>query len=363
MALDSREPLSGSGRDGPQKVSSDVLPSQLQPFTFVPVLKKLPIKSRILPRGQIRDPSATSTEQCSGGQEADQSMSDGMFRAEMVFIGDSDEGDAGAARTQRVPDELSVKGEAPAPYKIKTGYKVLAAIPTNTILLEQQAVDDHVENQERPGDRADNGEESHPEICSPAQLRQESEELYAAIDEVLENTMPTRRCRSVPVALTKPLSPEPSKPFTLLPRPVGRETKYAFSYTQQGSPLERNLTKPGVIRPVGAVTKTPEADNNAEFQPNPFRKYLPETSMGKQLEPIPSCPGLAGARGTEGGISPAKGTQVPEESGEALAGRRTPILRITKEDGSDIQTVLADSSEYPDAPASTLLGTQNETHI
>lgn len=41
-------------------------------------------------------------------------MSDGMFRAEIVFIGDSDEGDSGAAQTQRVPDELSGKGETPS---------------------------------------------------------------------------------------------------------------------------------------------------------------------------------------------------------------------------------------------------------
>nr|XP_023684871.1 muscular LMNA-interacting protein isoform X2 [Paramormyrops kingsleyae] len=268
------------------------------------------------------------------------------------------------------PDSSTVGGGGrKKKYKIKTGYKALAAIPTNNILLEQQAIDDHVENQERPGD---NGEESHREICSPAQLRQESEELYAAIDEVLENTMPMqrrcpshvqRRSHSVPVALTKPLSPEPSKAFTLLPRPAGRETKYALSYKQQASPLERNLTKPGVIRPVGAVTKTSEADVSEEFQPNPFRKYLKETLMVKQVEPVPSCPGLAGTRGTEGGMSPPKGTQVPEKSGEAPAGMRTPILRITNVDGSEIQMTLADSSEYPGAQFSTPHAKQNETHI
>ncbi|XP_056616000.1 muscular LMNA-interacting protein isoform X2 [Triplophysa dalaica] len=74
-------------------------------------------------------------------------------------------------------------------YRIKSIYKAIAAIPTNTILLEQQAMDDGVSKNEalqRP-DSCFAWEDPHSEMCSPAQLRQQSEELYATIDEVLED--------------------------------------------------------------------------------------------------------------------------------------------------------------------------------
>ncbi|XP_038152210.1 muscular LMNA-interacting protein isoform X7 [Cyprinodon tularosa] len=76
-------------------------------------------------------------------------------------------------------------------HKIKSSYKSLAAIPTNTILLDQQAIDEEVEekfNYSNTQDRSDI--DTHEEMCSPAELRQKSEELYAVIDEILANTGP-----------------------------------------------------------------------------------------------------------------------------------------------------------------------------
>ncbi|KAA0717633.1 Muscular LMNA-interacting protein [Triplophysa tibetana] len=81
-------------------------------------------------------------------------------------------------------------------YKIKSTYKAIAAIPTNTLLLEQQAIDDEASKKEafqRP-DSCFAWEDPHSEMCSPAQLRQQSAELYATIDEVLENPIKRVRC-------------------------------------------------------------------------------------------------------------------------------------------------------------------------
>ncbi|XP_034408387.1 muscular LMNA-interacting protein [Cyclopterus lumpus] len=82
-------------------------------------------------------------------------------------------------------------------HKIKLSYKSLAAIPTNTLLSDQQAIDEQVEREQSPCDSLDRWETSdrgvadtHAEMCSPAELRQQSEELYAVIDEILANSIP-----------------------------------------------------------------------------------------------------------------------------------------------------------------------------
>ncbi|KAI4888544.1 hypothetical protein NFI96_004044 [Prochilodus magdalenae] len=91
------------------------------------------------------------------------------------------------------PDSTERAGKSRKPYKIKSTYKALAAIPTNTLLLEQQAIDDEVEKNEASLDPSDNfaWEDPHSQMCTPAQLRQQSADLYAAIDEALEDTNPT----------------------------------------------------------------------------------------------------------------------------------------------------------------------------
>nr|XP_015218528.1 PREDICTED: muscular LMNA-interacting protein isoform X2 [Lepisosteus oculatus] len=176
-------------------------------------------------------------------------------------------------------------------YKIKSSYKALAAIPTNTLLLEQQAIDDRVEKLEVVPDNTgdERRTETHTEMCSPAQLRQESEELYAAIDQALEEPMPMRRTLSAPSSLQKLSDIDSPKQFTTLPRSAGRETKYAMSHLLPPACAPKQLTKPGVIRPVPVIPKVPEEEE--EYHPNPFRQYLEEMTdleLQKHLSLPPS---------------------------------------------------------------------------
>ncbi|KFR16783.1 Muscular LMNA-interacting protein, partial [Opisthocomus hoazin] len=133
-------------------------------------------------------------------------------------------------------------------YKIKTSYKAFAAIPTNTLLMEQKAL-------EEPAKTASVTEgtalDTHSEMCSPAQLRQQTEELCAVIDQVLQDplTMVTHLyfpayehgvgCWQVSYKVS-----------TTLQRAAGRETRYASLYKSAPMMTESQLTKPGVIRPV-----------------------------------------------------------------------------------------------------------------
>ncbi|XP_009305329.2 muscular LMNA-interacting protein isoform X1 [Danio rerio] len=159
-------------------------------------------------------------------------------------------------------------------YKIKSTYKALAAIPTNTLLLEQQAIDEEVSKKEALLNPADNysWEDLHAEMCSPAQLRQQTAELYATIDEVLEDTIQTRQSNHVNKAMLKSLAAEASRQQTSSPSPklLGRETRYASSPFQPSVTTEKTMTKPGVIRPVIITSRFTE-DQDEEFHPNPFK--------------------------------------------------------------------------------------------
>uniref|UniRef100_A0A8D0GHF4 Muscular LMNA-interacting protein n=1 Tax=Sphenodon punctatus TaxID=8508 RepID=A0A8D0GHF4_SPHPU len=225
-----------------------------------------------------------------------------LFKAEFVFIMDSDEGDEDItlrnqgkqstvgngyeeSRSQLLPssqfsagDELRKHvGELNLPdsqhtelfhgaagqqnqcqqYKIKTSYKAFAAIPTNTLLMEQKALDEPAKIANVTEDRA---LDTHSELCSPAQLRQQTEELCAAIDQVLQDPLPM-----VPVILLSHLQMS-----AMLQRAPGRETRYV-------SPLQIYVsTKPGVIRPAAAKARI-ILKKEEPYQPNPFRKYLEET--------------------------------------------------------------------------------------
>ncbi|KAM6272027.1 muscular LMNA-interacting protein isoform 3-T3 [Spheniscus humboldti] len=154
------------------------------------------------------------------------------------------------------PDHENIK---PKQYKIKTNYKTFAAIPTNTLLMEQKAL-------EEPAKTASVTEgpalDTHSEMCSPAQLRQQTEELCAVIDQVLQDPLTMRRCESSPSFLQMSTESDVGKASTALQRAAGRETRY---------------TKPGVIRPV--LVKGKSAQQKEEpYQPNPFKKYLEEIS-------------------------------------------------------------------------------------
>ncbi|NXI27832.1 MLIP protein, partial [Sterrhoptilus dennistouni] len=158
-------------------------------------------------------------------------------------------------------------------YKIKTSYKAFAAIPTNTLLMEQKAL-------EEPTKSASGTEgtalDTHSEMCSPAQLRQQTEELCAVIDQVLQDPLTmvthllTQYIDYIYICFFYKMS-------TTLQRAAGRETRYANLYKSVPMVTESQLTKPGVIRPV--LVKGKSAQQKEEpYQPNPFKKYLEEIS-------------------------------------------------------------------------------------
>uniref|UniRef100_A0A8C9N7F4 Muscular LMNA interacting protein n=1 Tax=Serinus canaria TaxID=9135 RepID=A0A8C9N7F4_SERCA len=152
------------------------------------------------------------------------------------------------------PDHENIK---PKQYKIKTSYKAFAAIPTNTLLMEQKV-----------------SVCSKTWMCSPAQLRQQTEELCAVIDQVLQDplTMVTHQCVEWTCSLPSLLS----SMSTTLQRAAGRETRYVSTFT-----------KPGVIRPV--LVKGKSAQQKEEpYQPNPFKKYLEEIS-DQNIEQVKDC--------------------------------------------------------------------------
>ncbi|KAM6081211.1 muscular LMNA-interacting protein isoform 3-T3 [Chlamydotis macqueenii] len=154
------------------------------------------------------------------------------------------------------PDHENIK---PKQYKIKTSYKAFAAIPTNTLLMEQKALEEPTKTASvTEGTALD----THSEMCSPAQLRQQTEEVCAVIDQVLQDPLTMRRCESSPSFLQMSTESDVGKVSTTPQRAGGRETRY---------------TKPGVIRPV--LVKGKSAQQKEEpYQPNPFKKYLEEIS-------------------------------------------------------------------------------------
>ncbi|XP_073893913.1 muscular LMNA-interacting protein isoform X45 [Macaca fascicularis] len=112
-------------------------------------------------------------------------------------------------------------------YKTKSSYKAFAAIPTNTLLLEQKALDE------------------------PAKTESVSK------DNTLEPPVETP---------------------TTLPRAAGRETKYANLSSPSSTVSESQLTKPGVIRPVPVKSRILLKQEEEVYEPNPFSKYLEDNS-------------------------------------------------------------------------------------
>ncbi|KAM6405845.1 muscular LMNA-interacting protein isoform 10-T10 [Pluvialis apricaria] len=159
-------------------------------------------------------------------------------------------------------------------YKIKTSYKAFAAIPTNTLLMEQKALEEPTKTASvTEGTALD----THSEMCSPAHLRQQTEELCAVIDQVLQDPLTMRRCESSPSFLQMSTESDVGKISTTLQRAAGRETRYANLYKSAPMVSESQMTKPGVIRPV--LVKGKSAQQKEEpYQPNPFKKYLEEIS-------------------------------------------------------------------------------------
>ncbi|XP_041645338.1 muscular LMNA-interacting protein isoform X3 [Cheilinus undulatus] len=303
-------------------------------FTFVPVVWKLPVTGEKGKPGTLKEnPNknfAASHEEITGKTMSDQDV----FKAERVFIRDCEEGGAGnkipqgtkpqfnlsldhmslqspsatarsenttsheASGTASMETAVYKHGGVSQPkchdtsglsetHKIKLSYKSLAAIPTNTLLLDQQAIDEQVERGESPYDTLDGGvSDTHAEMRSPSQLRQQSEELYAVIDEILANSLPPSPQPPRPTSSNAGLQQNNSSVL----KSLGRETKYAsLSSLQPTTSMERKSmdnkkTKPGVIRPMTAIPRLTVEDEE-EFCPNPFRQFhIKQTSSDNRKE-------------------------------------------------------------------------------
>ncbi|XP_032409731.1 muscular LMNA-interacting protein isoform X2 [Xiphophorus hellerii] len=168
-------------------------------------------------------------------------------------------------------------------HKIKSSYKSLAAIPTNTILLDQQAIDEEVERKMNDCNSMDSTPtDTHAEMCSPAELRQKSEDLYAVIDEILANSRPPCQKTSKSSTTKEHFQHRPS-----FSKSLGRETKYASlcSLTPSAN-KQRNLTdvektKPGMIRPMSAIPRLTEEIED-RFKSISLRKYFQQAMSDKK---------------------------------------------------------------------------------
>ncbi|XP_007186999.2 muscular LMNA-interacting protein isoform X6 [Balaenoptera acutorostrata] len=146
-------------------------------------------------------------------------------------------------------------------YKTKSSYKAFAAIPTNTLLLEQKALDE------------------------PAKTESISKDN--TLDPPLEHSSD-----SPSSSLQTFLGSDTIKTPTTLPRAAGRETKYANLASPSSTVSESQLTKPGVIRPVPIKSKILLKKEEEVYEPNPFSKYLEEHSdfFSEQDVPVPPKP-------------------------------------------------------------------------
>ncbi|XP_067421578.1 muscular LMNA-interacting protein isoform X7 [Emydura macquarii macquarii] len=217
-----------------------------------------------------------------------------LFKAEFVFITDSDEGDEetisknnvqqpsigpgnGHARCQLLAtSHISPGGESSKPLSDLNVPESQCAVlsPSATSRPKQrQALEEPIKTEKGTEDTS---LDTHLEMCSPAKLRQQTEELCAAIDQVLQDPLPMRRCESSPSSLHTSMDSDVGKMSTTLQRAAGRETRYANLYLFAPTVTESQLTKPGVIRPVPVKAKI-ILKMEEPYQPNPFKKYLEET--------------------------------------------------------------------------------------
>ncbi|XP_076794016.1 muscular LMNA-interacting protein isoform X9 [Arvicanthis niloticus] len=139
------------------------------------------------------------------------------------------------------------ENKKPKQYKTKSSYKAFAAIPTNTLLLEQKALDEPT--------------------------RTESNSKASVLDLPVEHSSD-----SPPRPPQTMLGSETIKTPTTHPRAAGRETKYANLSSSSSSASESQLTKPGVIRPVPVKSKLFLKKEEEVYEPNPFSKYLEDNS-------------------------------------------------------------------------------------
>ncbi|XP_023560607.1 muscular LMNA-interacting protein [Octodon degus] len=178
-----------------------------------------------------------------------------------------------ATAHSEAPQQTASQQRHAQQYKTKSSYKVFAAIPTNTLLLEQKALDE-------PAQAESVSRDSSTDL--PLELRRRTEELCATIDKVLQDSLSMHSSdhssRSPQRTL---LGSETAKTPPTLPRAAGRETKYAClssASSASSTASAGQLTKPGVIRPVPMKSRILLKKEEEVYEPNPFSKYLDDNS-------------------------------------------------------------------------------------
>ncbi|XP_078256161.1 uncharacterized protein mlip [Rhinoraja longicauda] len=161
-------------------------------------------------------------------------------------------------------------------YKIKSRYKAFAAIPTNTLLLDQKAIDEAVSDLMESAAQNTSDKTQSQFLFEPGTLRKQSEELYATIEKVLEDPLPMRCTRSSLNSPQRSLDAEGRQPISPTPKSAGRETKYANLHLPSYESTENRATRPGVIRPVGVMQKRPAVPKKEVKCPNRFTQHTDE---------------------------------------------------------------------------------------
>ncbi|XP_072354671.1 uncharacterized protein mlip isoform X3 [Scyliorhinus torazame] len=138
-------------------------------------------------------------------------------------------------------------------YKIKSSYKAFAAIPTNTLLLEQKAIDEAISDSEESA-AANMPEKTHSQRCSS----------------------------STPNSLRKPQDSKAYKHVIPTLKSAGRETKYANLHLSVSESTEKRPTRPGVIRPVAKAQKPATTPKVEESCHNPFQ-HCPEANRDTEI--------------------------------------------------------------------------------
>ncbi|KAF6115034.1 muscular LMNA interacting protein [Phyllostomus discolor] len=206
----------------------------------------------------------------------------GLFKAEYVFIVDSEGEDEATSR----------KVEQTPPVGMGT-----TATRPKSLAISSSLVSDVV----RPKTQATSLQApSHPEMPHGMASQQKHGQ---ALDEPAktesiskDNTLdlPLEHSSDSPSSsLQTLLGSNTIKKPTTLPRAAGRETKYANLSSPSSTVSESQLTKPGVIRPVPVKSKILLRKEEEEaYEPNPFSKYLEDNSdlFSEQEVTVPHKP-------------------------------------------------------------------------
>nr|XP_048701228.1 muscular LMNA-interacting protein isoform X6 [Caretta caretta] len=275
-----------------------------------------------------------------------------LFKAEFVFITDSDEGDEetvsrnsvqqpsvghgiGHARCQLLAtSHISSGGESSKPHgdlNVPETQCAALSVSATRSPKQRQALEEPIKTEKVTEDAT---LDTNSEMCSPAQLRQQTEELCAAIDQVLQDPLPMRRCESSPSSLHTSMDSDVGKMSATLQRAAGRETRYANLYLLTPTVTESQLTKPGVIRPGPLKTKI-LLKTEEPYQPNPFKKYLEETrdpdieKPSHPIVPIPENKALS-SKEFHSAVAPSKSDLPPtceskKTSKGKLPGSESPL--------------------------------------